>query len=207
MQEIQQALETMHRTIQAALAKVSTLKKAANMMASGAGLPEPYDDVDIDARGGAAFRLRPDQFHSEKAPASAARSYLGLRGKDRGATTIDDIYDALARGGYDFGGIKEPEAKQNLRIALAKDGKVHKLPNGYIGLREWYGIADEEKVSSKKTDKPTERPVEKTEESAEENEAEHTSSATNVDEPEVVVAKKKRGRPPKSAPNPNDKTP
>lgn len=150
MQDIVQALETMDRTIADHLAKAATLKRAANMMASGAGLPQPYSDADVEVHAGGGLRIRSDQFVVEKAPASAARAYLALRGKDRGATTADDIYEALVRGGYDFGSLKEPDAKSGLKIALAKDGKVHRLRNGHFGLREWYGIADEERVERSK---------------------------------------------------------
>jgi DNA-directed RNA polymerase delta subunit len=153
MQDVVNALQTMERTINDMLAKVSQMKTAANLMAASAGLPEPYADVEAEVHSG-AFRVRSDQFVSEKAPASAARAYLALRGKERGATSADDIYDALVRGGYDFGKMKENEAKGGLRIALAKDGKVHRLRNGHYGLREWYGIDDEERVERDKTADP-----------------------------------------------------
>jgi len=160
MQDILQALETIDRTIADHLAKAATLKRAANMMAAGAGLAQPYSDADMEVHAGGSLRIRSDQFVVEKAPASAARAYLALRGKDRGATTADDIYEALVRGGYDFGSLKEPDAKSGLKIALAKDGKVHRLKNGHFGLREWYGIADEEKVerTKAKSEKAEEKP-------------------------------------------------
>ena len=150
MQDVVNALQTMDRTINEMLGKVSQMKKAANLMAASAGLSKPYDDVQADV-GSGAFRVRSDQFATEKAPASAARAYLALRGKERGATTVDDIYDALIRGAYDFGKMKESEAKSGLRIALAKDNKVHRVANGTWGLSEWYGI-----VVDEKSDKPPE---------------------------------------------------
>jgi hypothetical protein len=153
MADMKNALAAMEELIASKSVEIAQLKKAANTMATAIGEHPPYDDVEdtIDA---GRLRLRSDAFADEKAPASAARNYLALRGKARGATTSDDIYDALVRGGYDFGGVKEADAKGGLRIALAKDTKVHKLPNGTFGLREWYKLSDEPEKSDAVVDEP-----------------------------------------------------
>jgi hypothetical protein len=143
MADVKNALAVMQELIETKLAEAADLKKAANSLARSVGEPEPYNDVLVEAAPtGGAVRLRPDEFASERAPASAARAYLAVRGRSRGAATADDIYDALVHGGYDFGGAKETDAKGGLRIALAKDTKVHRLPNAHYGLREWYGLPD-----------------------------------------------------------------
>jgi hypothetical protein len=154
MADMKNALAAIEELIASKLEEVLKLKVAANTMATAIGEQPPYDDAEADMGGGGRLRLRSDQFVNEKAPASAARAYMALRGSGRGATTLDDIHDALSRGGYDFGDMKEAEAKAGLRIALAKDAKVHKLANGSFGLREWYKLVDEpEKAESDETTK------------------------------------------------------
>jgi len=82
--------------------------------------------------------LRPDQFYG-KPLATAIRSYLELGGKT--ARSLDEIFNALRDGGFDFtvNEWKEKDWLRNLSISISKNKVFHRITtNGYIGLLEWY---------------------------------------------------------------------
>jgi hypothetical protein len=60
---------------------------------------------------GGGMNIRADQFANHSAPGVAARAYLDVRGKSIGAASLEDICDALKRGGYDFDASSEGDAK------------------------------------------------------------------------------------------------
>lgn len=136
-QRVSGALEFIQEQIAAKLVEVATQKKLANSLAAAAGLEPPYADIEEPGAVGQASAIRSDQFANHSAPSTAARAFLEMRGKTRGATTIDVIYEALVQGGYNFGASMS-DAKNGLRIALGKDSQVHRLPNGNYGLLQWY---------------------------------------------------------------------
>jgi hypothetical protein len=131
------ALEAAVEEVDKLLAVVAEKKRFANMLAPMAGVDPPYADVESpSAIGGATIRA--DQFTSIGAPSVAAREYLKIRGREKGAATFEHIYDALVRGGFIF---SKGDSKAGLKIAMGKDEKLIKLPNEAYGLREWYGGA------------------------------------------------------------------
>ena len=76
--------------------------------------------------------IRPDEFHNKPIPL-AAEMYLRKIGH---AVSIDDIYDALEKGGIEF----TTNGKTVLANAIRRsEDKFEKIKNGHIGLKEWYG--------------------------------------------------------------------
>ncbi len=142
------AYEAAVEEVDALLVQLADRKQFANMLAQRAGLEPPYRDTAAPAVGG-AVKIRADQFANYSAPSVAARAFLEWRGQPKGSATIDEIFDALEAGGFSFGS-KSNEAKGGLRIALAKDEKVKKLPNNTYGLWAWYPDAKRERLRSKK---------------------------------------------------------
>ena len=137
--DVVNAIEVIKRKVAAEQAKVNRLKQAANTLAVTEGLPPVYADADDEPMPGSTFMsIRADQFANHTAPSTAARAYLELRGKQVGAASLDEVYDAMKRGGYSFEAASEADAKAGLRIALGKDMQVHRLPNGTYGLLAWY---------------------------------------------------------------------
>lgn len=103
----------------------------------------PYPEAENDTGRGNSSMLRPDQFTKHTAPSTAARAFLELRGERLGAATIDEIHEALKRGGYLFDARDDNAAKAALRIALGKDVQVLRLPNGAYGIAAWYGRSND----------------------------------------------------------------
>jgi hypothetical protein len=134
------ALELMQEKVEEAEAQVARLKGAANLFAQTLGLEPPYvvESAAEQGRGGRRA-VKPDQFASATAPSSAARAYFEWRGKEAGAATLEEVYEALAAGGFRFESRDKDSAKSGLRIALGKDIQIERLPNNYYGLSAWYG--------------------------------------------------------------------
>ena len=87
-------------------------------LAQMAGLDAVYGDVEAPNAGGLAS-VRSDHFANFTAPSPAVREYLKLRGERGGATTVDAIYEALVRGGYDFKA-SAGDAKNGLNFGRTK---------------------------------------------------------------------------------------
>jgi hypothetical protein len=102
--------------------------------------------------GGARIGLRPDEF-TGKAYLDSAKIYLERVGR---AVSVDDLLDALKRGGSPVGG-KTP--KKTLYVSLVRGREVVPIPGqiGLVGLRKWYpnlkSSSGEKKASPKKSKK------------------------------------------------------
>jgi len=131
-EKVQSALEVLMDRVVRSEAATADLKRAVNALASSEGMQPIYQEVSEPSRVGVS--VRPDEFANQTTPSSAARAFLKLRGH---AATVDDIYDAITRGG--FGCSKDvKDTKAAIRIALGKDPSMKRLPNGSYGLLEWY---------------------------------------------------------------------
>lgn len=149
-QRVAGALQLIDEQISAKRAEIAMQMKLANQLAATAGVEPPYKDIEEPTAAGPGGAIRPDQFANHSAPSTAARAYLEMRGKARGAATIDAIYDALVQGGYNFSS-SASDAKNSLRIALGKDANVHRLPNSHYGLTAWYPNMGKAKEKNKKS--------------------------------------------------------
>jgi hypothetical protein len=104
------------------------------IMGGDASLPTPTaaggGQVQIS---GARIALRPDEF-TGKSYLDSAKSYLERVGR---AVSVEDLLDALKRGGSPVGG-KTP--KKTLYVSLVRGREVVPIPgqNGWVGLRKWY---------------------------------------------------------------------
>lgn len=121
---------------------VRRYKRMINELCDIAGKEKLYANVD-ESKSASSVNLRGDEYYG-KAQATAVREYLDWRkNMGRGPGTIDEIYDALAAGGYQF---DTKLGKRGMSIAIAKNTQTfHKLPNGKIGLMDWYPDVKESK--------------------------------------------------------------
>lgn len=123
------------RAIEDEAAKV---KRFINSAYELEGEQPPYPDVEERSRPATAI-TRKDQFYGRPL-ATVAREILEMRqGANLGAASIEEIFDALKAGGFQFEFKDEAVAKRGVGISLAKNTNVfHRLPNGYYGLAAWY---------------------------------------------------------------------
>ena len=129
------AIEAIQITIGQLEKSLSEKKMAVNELCRMAERPPIYHEI----ANGRSMSIRPDEFYG-KPLASVLRSVLEKRGRDvLGAATVEEIYEAMAEGGYQFKSKNIDNAKRGLNLALSKNSaSFHRLPNGRYGLREWY---------------------------------------------------------------------
>jgi hypothetical protein len=197
---LEAALDLIRQKVDKAMESVNSLKRAANTLATSEGLPPVYMDADEPAATSSGLHsIRADQFTQYTTPSTAARAYLELRGSRLGATSMDDVFEVLKRGGYQFEG-SDVDAKNSLRIALGKDAQVKRLPNGTYGLISWYG--DRFKKEQQQKEKAAEANSAANGASAKEEKVEPTET-TGKPEPAAKSEKMPRaakGQPPAPAP-------
>lgn len=142
-QELKGAIDVLVQRVEAKTKEITQSKRMINQLCAEAGMEPIYGDIDVNT-GSAAATIRADQFYG-KTPIVAAREYLETR--DR-AVAVEEILDALVRGGFDFDsqGWTEELRHRNLSISLGKNTAIfHKLPNGTVGLLKWYPEASKKK--------------------------------------------------------------
>lgn len=164
-------MKTLEQAINELMAEVATdetalrkKKESVNTLCAVDNRPAAY--VLTDAEATVPLKIRPDQFYGQPL-ASAVRTVLEIRrAQNLGAASVNEIFDALQAGGYQFNTKSDEVAKNSLRNSLAKNTVTfHKLPNGRFGMLSWYPKAQKIAASA-----------------AEEEEAEEEESETAGDE-------------------------
>jgi hypothetical protein len=137
---LKKAIEDMQAILASKMDEVAKLKRTINGMAAAIGEAAIYPDEEPEqplSRGKTAA-IRPDDFFG-KSPITAAREYLEKVGEPR---PLEDIFEGLARGGFDFDAQNWKDEKHRprfLAISLAKNTAVFtRLPSGPFGLTKWY---------------------------------------------------------------------
>jgi len=131
-------LEKMVAEHEAAAIRVKTI---INELCIKGGLPPRYPASDLHQSSGGGFNIRSDQFHGRPL-ATCVREYLEMRRRSElGPAATNEIYDALAQGGYEFGAKNEQVARVSTYNSINKNPVFYKLPNKKWGLREWYPTA------------------------------------------------------------------
>lgn len=121
------------------LAIARSTKQLINQLCLEAGMPARYSDAALNEKAGPNLKIKSDQFYGQP-QATCIREILEMRrALDQGPATINEIYDSLVEGGFAFDTKNDDNAKRGLRISIAKNSALfHKLPNGKIGMLEWY---------------------------------------------------------------------
>jgi hypothetical protein len=137
---IKKAIEDLESKLQEQLGEVAETKKAINVLCRQLGEAPRFEDVSEEK---ASRMIRPDRFFN-KPLSTAVREYLEVRGS---AATVDEIYDALRKGGFEFVGKDESIKKRGLQISLTKNRKIFAYikASDSFGLWEFYGGRPKEK--------------------------------------------------------------
>jgi hypothetical protein len=139
------AIEEIEAQIKSKEAEITPLKLTVNQLCQIIGEPARYQVDGMGASGQPkrnVLNWKVDQFFSRPL-ASCVTEYLEARetaGLDR-AASVDDIYEALVKGGYKFEGVtgSEDNQKRALKISLTKNTtQFAKISENTFGLRKWY---------------------------------------------------------------------
>ena len=144
-EHVQPTIQLVQEQIAALEVELSEKKRMVNSLCSLIGQQPIYPDASPAASSVRA--VRPDEYYGQ--PLSTAMRMVLERRQlaNIGPAAVNDIYQAMVDGGYNFQ-TKNPEnAKRNLYTSLTKNTAVfHKLPNGLYGLLEWYPDAKSAKA-------------------------------------------------------------
>lgn len=132
-------IEIFEKKLADQLAVVRSSKQLINQLCIEAGLPSRYADATTNEKSGPNLIIKSDQFYGQP-QASCIREILEMRrALEQGPATINEIYESLVEGGFLFDTKNDDNAKRGLRISITKNSALfHKLPNGKIGMLEWY---------------------------------------------------------------------
>ncbi len=144
---IKLAIGDLEQKLQVQLAGVLRLKSAINILSETIGEPAPYADISDptsavpEVRASKQVSIRADEFYG-KPLSSAVRQVLALRKEanpDNGPATVDEIHQALKRGGFAFEARDEENQIRGLGVSISKNSALFaRLPNASVGLAEWY---------------------------------------------------------------------
>lgn len=151
--KIKAAIEEIEAQIKAKEAEIlMPLKVAINHLCQTIGEPARYE---IDGTGASGqpkrniLNWRNDQFFGRPL-AGCVTEYFEAReaaGLER-AASVDDIYEALLKGGYRFEGTSDEYIKGAMKRSLTKNtAQFAKISENLFGLKKWYPNAK----SSRKT--------------------------------------------------------
>ena len=139
---LRKAIEDLEKKLQEELNEVAETKKAINVLSRQLGEPPRFSDV-LPEKLASLTSARADQFFN-KPLTTAVREYLTMRGS---AATVDEIYDGLSRGGFEFVGRTDSIKKRGLQISLTKNRRMFAYikASDSFGLWEFYGGRPKEK--------------------------------------------------------------
>jgi hypothetical protein len=156
------AIDEIVAQIEAKEAEIAPLKLTVNHLCQLAG-EEPRYQVDGSGHAGVPqpkrniLNWRSDQFFNRPL-AQCVTEYLVAREEAGGglerAASVDEIYEALAKGGFRFEAAgSEENIKRSIKISLTKNtAQFAKVSENLYGLKKWYGTPRVRKPNGKNND-------------------------------------------------------
>lgn len=139
------AIKELQAQVEQKAEELVTLKRTVNLLCANLQEQPIYPDADEPGTGSRAVSAH--EYYG-KSPLVAARMYLDMVGEP---VPVEEILDALERGGFDFEdqGWDEKTRLRALAISLSKNTAIfHRLPNGTYGLIKWYPAKQAKKSKS-----------------------------------------------------------
>jgi len=136
--ELQGGIFPLEDQIRPVLDQINAKKKLINQLCAQAGADAMYPEVEGERKPVSTIAIRSDQYFGRPL-ATVVREILEPRKGTLGAMPLDELFEQLKRGGYQFDNKNEMIAKRNVAITLGKNSTFMKVPNtGAWGLAEWY---------------------------------------------------------------------
>lgn len=124
-------------------------KKTINSLCKVIGRPVLYDSIDEQSTVLNA-PLQGDEYYNRPLATVVKEILEGRRSIGAGPATLDELFETMIEGGFQFSGASKRDdfKRRGLSIALAKNQAFHKLPNGKIGLRDWYNVKESKSTTN-----------------------------------------------------------
>jgi hypothetical protein len=119
---------------------ITKIKTSINQVLELDGRPPMFAEPDeVQGSLNLPVNIRNDQFFG-KPLATCVKTILEARAAiHQGAASVDELFEGLMEGGFDFEEKAESLCKRNLAISLGKNMLFQRTPKGLWGLRAWYG--------------------------------------------------------------------
>jgi len=147
MDEFEKAIVKLQKKLEPFEREASKIKKTINLLCELEDKPLLYPDIEVKSI--KRTHLQGDEYHNM--PQATAITEILERRKiaNLAPVTIDEIYDDLIAGGFQFTkGKNQAIQKRGLAISMSKNRKFYKLPNEKWGIKSWYNIKDEKKTET-----------------------------------------------------------
>jgi len=158
MEHIRQTIQTLIDKIEKQERELAATKLTVNLLLKELGEQPKYNLETEQSEATACHgKWRSDEFYGQSLAGAVKRILLARKAVSLGAASVNEIFDALKSGGYEFGSTDEINAKTVLRQNLRKNSAVfHRITStGAYGLKEWYPHAKpERKTSDDASEKP-----------------------------------------------------
>ena len=153
-------IEDVNAQIRAAEQEAFEKKQIVNSLCGIAKIPLQYPDAQVAGASGSDALAR-DTYYGQKM-GKVIRLVLERRKRaGLGAAKVNEIYDDMVAGGFNFKSTNDDYAKRGLYQSLTKNsGTFHKLPNGTYGLLSWYPGVKPSKTSKADLEGDTDGEVE-----------------------------------------------
>ena len=122
-------------------------KRTVNSLCKIMGRQPVYGNVDPTTI--ASNQLGGDEYHGRPLARVVREILEHRRAVGTGPIAINELFEVMLAGGYEFTSKKDEIKKRGLAIALAKNSSTfYKLPNGKFGLLEWYPNVRDQRQST-----------------------------------------------------------
>lgn len=128
--------------------QIITKKKLVNQLCEVDGEAPLYPDTE-SASSVISTTIRPDHFFGRPLATVVKEILEGRKSRNKGAISLNDLFEILKSGGFQFDAKDEQASKRGVAITIGKNPAFLKVPNnGYIGLAEWYPNVKKKAVQS-----------------------------------------------------------
>lgn len=136
-ESIEKTISELQKHLDDLAAQTSDTKRTINSLCKVVGKHPIYNDVDVSQ--GRTLMMNGDEYYGKPLATVVREILVDRKLSNAGPANVNEIYDSMIAGGYQFDAKSESNAKRGLRISLAKNtATFHKLPNGKFGLSDWY---------------------------------------------------------------------
>lgn len=146
MKHTQQTIAELETHLQKIEAEAKKIKNTINCLCEVMGEPPKYEE--IEEKPAKMVGQRHDEYYGRPLATVISEVLANRKTTGLGSVSLDEIYQQLIVGGFQFTGKNEGIKKRGLAISMGKNPKFHHLPNDTWGLKKWYPTAKETKEAN-----------------------------------------------------------
>jgi len=143
MEHARQTITDLEARLRELEREAGKIKTTINCLCEVIGDKPKYADAQTDTL---SRSTRKDEYYGRPLATVVTEVLEKRRVAGEGAAPLDEIYEELLAGGFEFVGKNEAIKKRGLAISMSKNQKFLKLSNEAWGLTEWYPEAKKSKL-------------------------------------------------------------